>query len=47
MHLDIVVDDIEAHRQTRAEHRGNPLGQNVRPRAKRVLCLDRRRMVEG
>jgi hypothetical protein len=42
MHLDIVADDIEAE-----VNRRDPLGQDVGPRAKRVLRLDRRRMVEG
>ncbi len=58
MHLDIVVEDIEAeiHRlQALGAHRidegvqsfgGNPVGQNVRPGAERVLRLERRRLVK-
>jgi hypothetical protein len=53
MHLDIVAADIEAevpaagtgrasHRRRRAARRRHEVGQDVGPRAERVLCLHRR-----
>jgi Glyoxalase-like domain len=58
MHVDIVVDDVEAevhrlrarrspHRRRRPELRGNAMGQNGGSRAERVLRLHRRRVVTG